>query len=299
MSVRDRAVIAVVGLVAAILAPWLLVIQPKRDQASKLQTQINAVQSQLAGVRTQLAAGNQARQAFAGSYSALIKLGEAVPTDDNTPSLIYQLQSAAKSSGVDFQGLTFNAGSGGSTAPTPSPPLTKGGSSTSGSSTSGSSTSGSSTSGSSTASASSSAAGSSAAGTTAGTTAAFSGALPPGATIGPAGFPVEPFTFTFQGNFFHLADFLQRLQKFVVANNQKLSVSGRLMTLNAITLAPNTGGFPEMTATINATTYLLPAAQGLLNGATPAGPATSTTQTVSNSSPTSSTPPAVVTDPVR
>jgi type II secretory pathway pseudopilin PulG len=264
MSVRDRAVVAVIGLVAAIVAPWILVIQPKRDQASKLQTQINQVQSQLAGVRTQLAAGNQARQAFASSYSAVIRLGEAVPTDDNTPSLIYQLQSAAKSTGVDFQSLTFNAGQGGAAASSSNANL-----------------------------ALSKKQQAAAAATTS------TSALPPGATIGPAGFPIEPFTFTFQGNFFHLADFLQRLQKFVVANNQKLSVSGRLMSLNAITLSPNAAGFPGMTATINATTYLLPASQGLLNGATPAGPATSTTQTVSNSSPSSSTPPAVVTDPVR
>jgi type II secretory pathway pseudopilin PulG len=264
MSVRDRTVIAVLGLVAAIVAPWLLVIQPKRDQAAKIQTQIGAVQSQLAGVRTQLAAGNQARQAFASSYSALIRLGEAVPTDDNTPSLIYQLQSAAKSTGVNFQSLTFNAGQGGATgsSSTANLALPKKQQAAAAAATSAS-------------------------------------ALPPGATIGPAGFPIEPFTFTFQGNFFHLAGFLQRLQKFVVANNQKLSVSGRLMTLNAITLTPNSTGFPGMTATINATTYLLPASQGLLNGATPAGPATSTTQTVSNSSPTSSVPPAVVTDPVR
>jgi type II secretory pathway pseudopilin PulG len=264
MSARDRMVVAVIGLVAAIVAPWLLVIQPKRDQATKLQSQINQVQSQLSGVRAQLAAGNQARQAFATSYSALIRLGEAVPTDDNTPSLIYQLQSAAKHTGVDFQSLTFNAGQGGASASSSSSanlalPKAK----------------------------------QAAAASTTGS------ALPPGATIGPAGFPIEPFTFTFQGNFFHLADFLQRLQRFVVANNQKLSVSGRLMTLNAITLSPNSAGFPGMTATINATTYLLPASQGLLNGATPAGPAASTTQAVSNSSPTSSTPPAVVTDPVR
>jgi hypothetical protein len=117
--------------------------------------------------------------------------------------------------------------------------------------------------------------------------------------VGPAGFPIEPFTFTFGGNFFHLADFLGRLQRFVVANNQRLSVSGRLMTLNAISLAPSSNGFPQITATISATTYLLPADEGLLNGATPAGPASSTTQTVSNQSPSSPAPPAVVTSPVR
>lgn len=263
MSVRDRTVLAILALVAAIVGPYLLVVQPKRDQAAKLQTQINSEQSQLNSVRTQLAAGNAARAAFASSYTALVRLGQAVPTDDNTPSLIYQLQSAAQSARVDFQGLTFNAGQGGTTGPAPTP-TPAGSSSRSSSSTSPVSKT-------------------------------STAPLPPGATIGPAGFPVEPFTFTFQGNFFHLANFLGRLQRFVVANNQHVSVSGRLMTLNAITFAQNSG-FPEINATISATTYLLPSSQGLLNGATPLGPAPSTTQTVSNARPSSSSlPPAVIT----
>ena len=254
MSARDRTALAIVCVVAAIVAPWLLVIQPKRDQAAKLQSQVNAEQSQLAAARTTLAAGGAARAAFAGSYTALVRLGEAVPTDDNTPSLIYQLQAAATATGVDFQSLTFNAGaSSGSPAPAST--------------------------------------GSSAQSSTA--------SLPPGATIGPAGFPIEPFTFTFQGNFFHLANFLGRLQRFVVAGNQHLSVSGRLMTLNAITLGAGSAGFTQITATISATTYLLPAAQGLLNGATPAGPAASTAQTVSTPSSSTPAPPAVITPTVR
>jgi type II secretory pathway pseudopilin PulG len=251
MSTRDRTILAVVCLVAAVVGPWLLVISPKRDQAKKLEASISHVQSQLSGVQAQLAQGERARAAFASSYTTMVRLGEAVPTDDNTPSLIYQLQSAAKKSGVQFQSLTFNAGQGGSSS----------------SSTPSSSTS--------------------------------PGVLPPGATVGPAGFPVEPFTFTFGGNFFHLANFVGRVQRFVTQTNQKLLVSGRLMSLNGITLAPSPNGFPEITATIAATTYLLPASEGLLNGATPAGPATSSTQTVSNPSPSSSAPPAVVISPVR
>jgi type II secretory pathway pseudopilin PulG len=250
MSTRDRTILGVVCLIAAVVAPWLLVISPKRNEATKLQSQITAVQSQLSAVQAQLAQGEKARAAFASSYTTLVRLGEAVPTDDNTPSLIYQLQAASKQSGVQFQSLTFNAGQGGSSG-------------------SGSSNG------------------------------ASAGTLPPGATVGPAGFPVEPFTFTFAGNFFHLANFVGRLQRFVTQTNRNLSVSGRLMSLNGITLAPSTNGFPEITATIAATTYLLPASEGLLNGATPLGPATSTTQTVSNSSPSSAAPPAVVTSPVR
>jgi type II secretory pathway pseudopilin PulG len=250
MSARDRTVLVIVCVVVAILAPWLLVVQPKQDQASKLQSQVDAEQSQLNSVRAQLAAGAAARAAFATSYTTLVRLGEAVPTDDNTPSLIYQLQAAATATGVDFQGLTFNAGSSGS-SPAPA------------------------------------------------ATGASAASLPPGASIGPAGFPIEPFTFTFQGNFFHLANFFGRLQRFVVTSNQHLSVSGRLMTLNSVSLAAGPKGFPQIAATISATTYLLPASQGLLSGATPAGPAPPTTQTVSTPGSSSPAPPAVVTPAVR
>jgi type II secretory pathway pseudopilin PulG len=251
VSTRDRTILGVVCLVVAIVAPYLLVISPKRTQAKKLESQISQVQSQLSSVQAQLAQGEQARAQFASSYTTLVRLGEAVPTDDNTPSLIYQLQAAAKQTDVQFQGLTFEAGQGGASSSTT-------------------------------------------------TSSSTSSTLPPGATVGPAGFPVEPFTFTFAGNFFHLSNFIGRIQRFVVQSNNHLSVSGRLMYLNGITLAPSGNGFPQITATVAATTYLLPASEGLLNGATPAGPsASSTTQTVANSSPSSSAPPAVVTSPVR
>lgn len=257
MSVRDRTIAGCLCLAAVIGFGWVQVISPKRAQATKLQSQINSEQASLAGVRTQLAAGQAAEAAFARSYTSLVRLGEAVPTDDNTPSLILQLQSAAKSTGVDFQSLTFNAGSA------PAPTTTTSSSSSAAQST--------------------------------------TATLPPGATVGPAGFPIEPFTFAFTGNFFHLASFLGKLQKFVVATNKSLSVSGRLMTLDSINLGPAPAGFPQIEATIGATTFLLPAAQGLTAGATPAGPSTSTTQTVSapSSSSSSSSAPAVVTAPIR
>jgi type II secretory pathway pseudopilin PulG len=276
MSARDRAILGVVCVIAAIVGPFILAIQPKRDQAAKLQRQIEAEQSQLSGVRAQLAQGAAAKAAFSSSYATLVRLGEAVPTDDNTPSLIYELQSAAQGSRVDFLGLTYDAGQGGSaTAPTPTTSPSSSSSSSSSSSTSASTTS-------------------SAASTTTSET------LPPGAVYGPAGFPIEPFTFTFQGNYFGLANFLGRLQKFVTANNQNVAVSGRLMTLNAVTFGNGNsavGSPSQLQATISANAYLLPASQGLLNGATPAGPAGSSTQTVSNPSPSSSAPPAVVTAP--
>jgi hypothetical protein len=72
-------------------------------------------------------------------------------------------------------------------------------------------------------------------------------------------------------------------------------VSGRLMTVNAITLGPGAGGFPTMEASVSATTYLVPAAQGLNAGASPTGPASSGTSTVSGSANPSAVAPATVT----
>jgi Tfp pilus assembly protein PilO len=96
VTARDRIVIMVVLAVGAVVAGWMLVVSPKRDQAASLSTQISAQQSQLDTARSQLAAGESARAAFAGQYAQLAKLGEAVPPDDDVPSLIYQVQNAAQ-----------------------------------------------------------------------------------------------------------------------------------------------------------------------------------------------------------
>lgn len=254
MSARDRIILVIVGVLALVVGSWMLVLQPKRSEASKLSKQIGAAQSQLASVRSELAQRQAARRAFSREYAKLVRLGEAVPTDDNVPSLIYQLQGAASSAHVDFRGLQLNPASSTSSPPPP---------------------------------------------TSSSASQATTATLPPGAAVGPAGFPIEPFTFTFQGNFFHLASFFHRLQQFVVSTNKKVSISGRLMTLNAISLNAGPLGFPQITATVGATTYLVPSNEGLLNGATPAGPSAAGTQQVSTPASSSPAPAAVVSSPVK
>ena len=146
MTARDRTVIIVVFVVAAIAGAWMLVIQPKRSEASKLGDKVTAEHAQLNTAQSQVAAGEAARSAYASSYASLARLGEAVPADDNVPSLIYQVQAAANTSKVDFQTLSLNSSGGSSTTVT-----------------------------------------------TSSATQAAAVALPPGASMGPAGFPIEPF----------------------------------------------------------------------------------------------------------
>ncbi|HEX7291604.1 MAG TPA: hypothetical protein VF250_10810 [Conexibacter sp.] len=100
--------------------------------------------------------------------------------------------------------------------------------------------------------------------------------LPPGATVGAAGFPTMPFSFTFTGDFFRLSDFVGRLERFLVVGNRRMLVSGRFMAIDGIALAAGPDGFPQIQANVAATAYLLPASQGLTDGATAAAPAGTT-----------------------
>jgi hypothetical protein len=277
VTARDRIILVVVAAIAAVAGSWMLLIQPQRKHAASLGTQVQALQGQLASAQSQVSQGMAARSQFASNYTQLASLGEALPQDDDLPSLLYQIQSAASGARVAFHTLQLVPGSGGSS------------SSSSSSSSSGSSSS--SSSGSSSRSSGGSSGGSGGSGSSA-------SSLPPGAGMGAAGFPTDQFTFSFTGDFFHLSDFFGRLQKFVVAGDRHVTVSGRLLTVNAITLGPGPNGFPQITATVSATAYMAPASTGLLDGATAAGPA-GTTATPAAPGTGAGVAPATITPSVR
>jgi hypothetical protein len=109
--------------------------------------------------------------------------------------------------------------------------------------------------------------------TGAATTSSPSGLAPaPGAVpVGSAGFSAMPFTFGFNGSFFRLSDFFDRVEDFVTVTNGKLDVTGRLLLVGSISVTPQ-GGLKHMNAEIGATSYLVPPASGI-EGATPASPA--------------------------
>src|SRR5207248_2785147 len=118
MSARDRLIIMAVVALAAVGAAWFFLVGPKRDQATKLDTQLSSIQSQLESVRSDLAAGQAARNEFGKSYTLLARLGQAIPADDDVPSLVWELQAAAKKSRVDFRSLS---GNGVASSPTSTP----------------------------------------------------------------------------------------------------------------------------------------------------------------------------------
>jgi hypothetical protein len=126
-----------------------------------------------------------------------------------------------------------------------------------------------------------------------------------------AGLKQLPFTFTFSGSYQELCRLLSELEGFTAQGRSgTLRVSGRLLTIQGITLGGASAGgsqgasaaqagkpSSEMTWTITATAYVLPASAGGAGAATPTGsqsPGGAATTTGGPPSSGASTAPAVV-----
>ena len=98
--------------------------------------------------------------------------------------------------------------------------------------------------------------------------------LPLGASVGSAGLGVMPYSLTFSGDFFHVADFIKGIDSLVHPDTATVAVDGRLVTLNGFALnADPELDFPHLDATFSVTTYVTPPSQGLTAGATSSEPA--------------------------
>jgi hypothetical protein len=290
VTTRDKVILGVVAAFVAIAGYWFLLLSPQMKQAKDLDRQVATQRTALQRAQLDAAAARNARTSYAADYATVARLGKAVPVDDDVPSLVYELQSASDATDVDFRAIKLMSTTPGAPSTPPAQGNNGGKGGSSGGSSNGKGTQNSSSgqgksgsSGSSGGSAPNASGGASGAGGTSGgngkqqgapaaPTQAAAAGLPPGAAVGPAGFPTLPFSFTFEGNFFHLSDFFRKLERFIHADPQHLTVNGRLLTVDGIALEAAPDGFPRMTASVAATAYLLPDAEGLLGGATPTGP---------------------------
>jgi Tfp pilus assembly protein PilO len=109
-----------------------------------------------------------------------------------------------------------------------------------------------------------------------------------------AGLTQQPFTFVFTGSFVDLSKLLGQLESFtVLTSSGPLQVSGRLLTIDSVTLTPGTASgskSSELTGTITATAYVLPSGASELGGATASGPAGGKSGSTTSSGGSSVTP---------
>ena len=296
MTQRDRIVVMVVIAVVALGGFWMLALKPKRKEASDLGQKLEQAHQRVDTAHAEVTAGEAARNLYARNYSTVARLGKAVPVDDDVPSLVYQLDSTAKETGVDFRTVKLSSGSGAAAVPPTS--AAQGAAATQDNAQNKAASQDGKDAGVNAAASNGSqppAAGAPAAGAPADPTQSATAALPPGATVGEAGLNTMPFTFTFEGSFFKLSSFLTKLERYISARRSSVDVRGRLLLVNGISLTAATTGFPAMTASIAAQAYLLPVDQGLFDGASPTGPSAVTSEPVSDSGGAPPVAPAAVT----
>jgi Tfp pilus assembly protein PilO len=235
VTTRDRIVIIIVLVAATLAASWFVVLAPKRKEAADLRGKIDVANKHLLEAQQSAAQAKQAKGRYQDDYATVATLGKAVPSSDALPSLLYQLQAASHNARIDFNTLKV-AGTGSAPAAAATPPAAA----AKAASTEPNSTD---------SSASASAA-------PAPATQAASATLPPGATVGSAGFPVMPFSFVFNGSFFDMERFLGDVQRFVRIDGKRVDVRGRLLSVDGFALTAGPKGFPSVRATVSATAYL-------------------------------------------
>jgi hypothetical protein len=115
-----RILIVVVLCAASVGGYWKFLLAPKRQEAADLQDKVAVTQAQLEQTRATLASYKKSATTYRENYAMVVRLGKAVPADDDTRSLLVQLDTAAKRSAVSFSNIDLQqsgaAGSAGSVA---------------------------------------------------------------------------------------------------------------------------------------------------------------------------------------
>ncbi len=254
-SSSNRLIVSILVIAALAIGFWMLLLSPKREKADELGAQVESLKVSREQAQTSVVQAEAARSEFPNDYRQLVVLGQAVPANDETSSLLVELNRVAERTKVKFDALQLESQGETSEQVTSAegsnvaPPSTG---------TTGSSNA-------------------TPAAETVPPTEASASLLPLGAEIGPAGLAVMPYSLSFRGNFFHIADFMGELDKMVHTGSSKLSVDGRLTTLDGFALtADSERNFPYLQASFDITTFLMPPNQGITAGASPTAPAPST-----------------------
>jgi hypothetical protein len=289
---RDRKIMIALIPVLVLVVYWFLVLAPKRSDATAAKDELTTQQQRLDTARQNLQTAQGAKQSFKASYAQIVKLGKAIPSTVDMPSLLVQLDAAAAGTGIRFTKIktgerTAAATPAASTTATPAPaagsesgttgtPVAAGGDTAQSQPGQAAEAANNAQATANQRNAASENSGVAPADTQTSTTPSSTDTTGTGATsaAAPAGLETVPLELEFQCNFFNLADFFHHVKRFVSLTNDNVLVSGRLVTVEGIRWSSDEAIFPQIRAEITATIYLSPKSQGVTAGATPTGPST-------------------------
>lgn len=255
LTPRDKKIVLVLVPIVLLLGYWFLLLSPQRKDAAAAGEALEKQEQRLGAAEAQLAQLNSVKTGFAAEYGSLVRLGKAVPSSVDMPTLLVQLEAASKGTGIRFTKVKTGERDETAAAPPAQPPKAPAPGGSQG-----------------------------AAG------AAQPQAQQSGAGAGAPGLDTVPLEFEFKGRFARLADFFHEVKRFVRASNDRIAVNGRLLTVDSLKFTSGELEFPRLTAEVKATVYLAPKTQGTTAGASPAGPQTPAATAPGGSGAPSATP---------
>ena len=254
MSSRTRTVVGVLALGALIGGFWYLLLAPKRADVSAVDDQIAQAEKRRDAARASAAQAEQARSRYLRDYATVARLGKAVPADDDVASLLYQLETIARANGIDFRSVKLTGAA--SATPAAAPAKTAAADEPGQESEKEPEEQGDDT--------------------AAAPAAPVVAQPPPGAVVGPAGLLTVPFSFQFDGDYLKLQRLLKTINGLADNEGRRITVQGRLLTVDGFSLTPSMKGLPKLKAIVNATAYIVPPADATDAAAKPQGPAGAT-----------------------
>ncbi len=255
MSGQGRLAVAVLAVVAVLAGCWLMLVAPKRAETTAVAAKIAQAQTRRAAAEAVLADAERVRAEAKRDAAEVQRLSKAVPKDDDVGALIRQLDAIARANKIDFRAMKLVSSATPAPAAAPAAPEGKGaegeGEKGEGEKPAGEKPA-----------AATPAAATPAEGAEAGAAtvpvAATVAQPPPGAAVGPAGLLAVPFSFTFDGGYLEMQRFLGAIDDLAKNDKGRITVRGRLITVDGFSLAAGRDGFPTVKALVSATAYLAP-----------------------------------------
>lgn len=293
ITARDRKIVLAIVPLLLLAGYWFMILAPKRVESQKVTTELTKAQAARDAAEQQVAQLNAAKASFASDYATVLRLGKAVPTTLDMPSLLVQMDRAARGTGIEIDDFKPGTAAGGS-APASSSSSTPPGGGNNPAAPGAPPAQGfvgkqAQNAGNAVTQANTTEQGNADKANSAGSSpAAAAGTQAPGLVS-------VPLTFTVNGGYFGLSDFLHRMKRFVRVVNDQIVVRGRLLTIESFSFQRPDVASDKLTADVTATIYLTPADQGTTAGATPQGPAPASAPGASPSTSTAPTPTATAT----
>jgi hypothetical protein len=267
LTPRDRKIVLVLAPLLLLAGYWFLVLAPKRAESAKVTEELTKARGERDTAQAQVGQLNAAKASFASDYQTVIRMGKAIPEVVDMPSLLVQLDRAARGTGVDIQSIKVTPQAAPSGASTP-PPTGGGGPGAGGTGAQSAQGKAAQNAGNTVNDANSKSQASADAANTPGGS---------GSTPAPAqapGLSSVGLTFKLGGDFFDMADFFHRMKRFVLVANEQLVIRGRLITIDKWAFNVSESG--GIKADVSTTVYLSPKGQGGVDaGASPTGPSPS------------------------